>query len=362
MSPWIYYTAGGYLPLSLVTVCLLSKKLAFKKSAIVGILPALVSALISYAVTLCGIFTYGIPQALILFALTQPTPLTAFSVYAILRTRRHRELLALYKEQKKAERPAIVTTVKMRRALKGFSVRSPLPIESQHEIVILLKNKTDPQTIKKFYNCRESDLRAIERAFDAYAQKTSPAPIGENYEVLPEQREFLLRLMLTATPSGLGLSEGLLWDEKSIAMLIGKASGKIPSYDSIYRFLNACGILLNEEHYAFSETPEAKLWERTQYEKIRLSALETNAALVWIYALRVKAFPYTALIAVSPDNPMLYGIYKENSGLGDFLNKLGSNRMYAVLTFKTTDFKKFTAPPPNITLFTHGERSDIPDT
>lgn len=362
MSAWVYYTAIGYLLLSLIAAYPVTKKLALKKSALVGILPALVAAIISYGVTVGGIFAFGFANALVLLAMTQPTPLFALAVYATLRSRRHQKLLTQYKAQKKTERPAIITTVKMRRALKGFSVKSPLPIEAQHEIVILLKNKTDPETIKKFYNCRESDLRLIERAFDLYVEKNSPAPVGEDYEVLPEQREFLLRLMLTATPSGLGIGEGLLWDETSIAALIRKASGKTPSRDSIFRFLDACGILLKEEHYAFGETPEGKLWEQTQYQKIRLSALERSAALIWIYALRVNASPYTALIAVSPDAPMLYGIYKENSGLVDFLNKLGSGRIYAVLTFPKSDFKKFTAPPPNITLFTHGERSDIPDT
>lgn len=362
MSPWIVYALLGYSALSLAAAFFITRPLAAQKSAIVGILPALVGAVLSYAATLVGIIAYGFGKGLVFLLVTQPAPLCAFVTYAVLRARRHRKLTSAYKAQKNAERPAIITTVKMRRALKGFSVKSHIPVESQHEIVILLKNKTDPETIKKFYNCRESDLRAIERAFDLYVEKNSPAPSGEDYEVLPEQREFLLRLMLTATPSGLGIGEGLLWNEASMTALIRKASGKTPSRDSIHRFLDGAGILLNGEHYAFSETPEGQLWEKTQYQKIRLSALEKGASLVWIYALRAKALPYTALIAVNPDTPTLYGIYKENSGLGDFLNKLGSGKLYAVLTFPRSHFKKFTTPPPNITLFTHGERSDIPDT
>ena len=252
--------------------------------------------------------------------------------------------------------------MKMRRALKGFSVKSSLDEETQHEIVILLKNGTDPKTITKFYNCRESDLRMIERAFDAHLAANTPTVGGEDYTVLPSQREFLLRLMLTATPSSLSCGEGLLWQEKSIASLVQKASGKTPSRDSIHRFLDDCGILLKEEHFAFSETPEAKIWERTQYEKIRMSALERDASIVWIYALHAKDLPYTVLCATNPEAPTLYGVYKENSGLGDFLNKLGSGRIYAILCFRTGDFKKFTTPPQNITLFPYGERRDIPDT
>lgn len=361
MPSWLFHTAGGAALLVLLAAIPVTKKLAAKKNAVVGILPAAISALLVYALTLFGAIAYGVSDGLLLFVITEPVPLVLLGFYLVLRKRRHRALTAQYKAQKKTERPAIVTTVKMRRALKGFSTKSHLPIEAQHEIVILLKNKTDPQTIKKFYNCRDVDLRAIENAFDAHVAKNAPLPVGEDYEVLPEQREFLLRLMLTATPSGLSLGDGLLWDETSIATLIAKASGKRPSRDSIYRFLDACGILLNEAHYAFTETNEAKLWERIQYDKIRLSALEQNAAIVWLYALRAKTLPCTALIAASADAPMLYGIYKENSGLSDFLNKLGSKRIYAVLTFKTSDFKKFTAPPPNITLFPYGEARDIPD-
>ena len=351
----------GYTALSLATALILTARLAKKENALFGILPALTASLLSYAATIAVSVVTTLPPGLLTFALTQPTPIASLSLYAYLRVKRYRTLLKAYKAQKKESRPAIVTTMKMRRALKGFSVKSHLNETAQHEIVILLKNGTDPKVIMQFYNCRESDLRQIERAFDNHMAQNATHVGGDDYTVEADQREFLLRLMLSATPSSFSCDEGLLWSEKSIAALIRKASGVTPSRNSVIRFLDDCGILLTDDHYAFSETPEGKLWERTQYEKIRMSALERAAGIVWIYALHAKNLPYTVLIATSPESHTLYGVYKENSGLGDFLNKLGSGKIYAVLTFKTTDFKKFTSPPSNIALFPYGERSDIPD-
>lgn len=352
----------GYALLSLAASLVLTAKLSRRDRAIFGILPALACSLISYAATIVSAILFDVKAALLVLLLTELAPLASFFLFARIRTKRYRALFAAYKAQKKETRPAIVTTIKMRRALKGFSIKSHLTEEAQHEIVILLKNGTDPKTILQFYNCRESDLRQLERAFDNHMAENAPTVGGEAYTVTSDQREFLLRLMLTSTPSGLSCGEGLLWCEKSIAALIRKASGITPSHNSVLRFLDDCGFLLGDGHFAFSETPEAKLWEKGQYEKIRMAALERSATIVWLYALSAKGLPYTALIATSPESRTLYGIYKENSGLGDFLNKLGSGRIYAVTTFKTADFKKFTAPPSNITLFPYGERRDIPDT
>lgn len=360
MTSILYLVLLGCTAVMLPPFLIVTKKLSQKESALLGLVPALISACLSYAALVVGAVVGGAKAAIVSLLLTQPTPLLTFLLYCKLRAKRHKKLLEAFKALKKSERPAIHTTAKMRRLLKGFEIRSPLPVEAQHEIVILLSNKTDPETIKKFYNCRESDLTAIKRAFDLHVERNTPAPKGEDYEILPEQREFLLRLMLTATPSGLGLGEGLLWDNDSIARLIGKANGKRPSHESILRFLDASGILLKNEHYAFADSPEARLWEKTQYEKIRLAALEKEVALVWLYALPLPAIACTALVAVTPDSPILYGIYKENSGLSDFLNKLGSHRIFAVVTFNKAPFKKFNGPPANITLFTYGERPDIP--
>ena len=364
MPPYLLYGAIGYAVLSLVAAIFVTRRLSKGKNALIGMLPALVLSLVAYAALIIGAILYGFADGLILFCLAECAPIVSTAIYARLRVKRYQKLAEAYKEQRKAERPAIVTTMKMRRALQGFSVASALSEEAQHEIVILLQNGTDPKVITSFYNCRESELVKISRAFEAHMAKNAPVPKakGVDYTASAHQREFLLRLMMTSTPSGLACGEGLLWQEDSVATLIHKSSGILPSRDSVFRFFDECGILLREEHFAFSETPEAKLWEKTQYEKIRMAALENSIGIYWIYALPVKGYPYTALIATNPEKPTVFGIYKEHQGLGDFLNKLSSSRIFAILCFKQESFKKFTNPPPNITLFPYGERRDIPDT
>lgn len=364
MPSWLYGAACGYVLAALVPGILLTSRLSKGKNALVGVLPAIAASLVAYAVLITVALLYGIVKGLLLFAIAEVLPLLLIVLYATRRAKRYRTLAEQYKEQKRTSRPAIVTSVKMRRALKGFSIASPLSVEAQHEIVILLKNHTDPKVITSFYHCRESDLVKIERAFDEHLQKTAPKPTkkGEPYTVEAHQREFLMRLMMTSTPSGLSCKDSLLWDEDSVAALIYKSSGKYPSRDSVLRFLDECGILLTEEHFSVFDTPEGKLWEKTQYEKIRMSALEREATIVWVYALHAKGMSYTVLSAVTPDAPPTFGVYKENSGLSDFLSKLPSGKTYAVLCLKLSDFKKFTSPPPNITVFPYGERRDIPDT
>lgn len=364
MPSWLYGAACGYVLVALVPGVWLTRRLSKGKNALLGVLPAFVASLVAYATLLTASLLFGFVKGLWLFLIAEALPLVLTFFYAALRAKRYRALSEQYKENRRTARPAIVTSMKMRRALKGFSIASPLPVEAQHEIVILLKNHTDPKVITSFYHCRESDLVKIERAFDEHLEKTAPKPVkkGEPYTVEAHQREFLMRLMMTSTPSGLSCKDSLLWDEDSVAALIHKSSGKYPTRDSVLRFLDECGILLTEAHYALYDTPEGKLWEKTQYEKIRMSALEREATVVWVYALHAKGMPYTVLSAVTPDTPPMFGVYKENSGLSDFLSKLPSGKTYAVLCLKLSDFKKFTSPPPNITIFPYGERRDIPDT
>ncbi len=360
---WLFSLIASVVLLSPLA-WLLTSRLSKKRSPLFGILPALALTLAAYIAAILSYVTVGLLEGLITFACLSLASFVIFCRFAYLRHRRYETLADALRQKKRSLRPEILTTVKMSRQLKGFAAKVPIPVDAQHEIVILLKNGTDPKTITSFYNCRESDLVTIERAFDAHtAADRVEREKGIDYTVTPDQREFLLRLMLTATPSSLSCGDGLLWQEKSVGALIKKASGQMPSRDSILRFLSEAGMLLEDDAYLFSETPEGVLWEKTQFEKIRMAALEHSAEIFWVFSLHAADLPYTVLVATGSGYPTLFGVYKENSGLGDFLNKLGqlSDTVYAVTTFRLSDFKKFTAPPANVTLFPYGERSDIPD-
>ena len=200
MPPYLLYSAIGYAVLSLVAAIFVTRRLSKGKNALIGMLPALVFSMIAYTAFAVGAILYRFADGLILFCLAECAPIVSTAIYARLRVKRYQKLAEAYKEQRKAERPAIVTTMKMRRALQGFSVASSLSEEAQHEIVILLKNGTDPKVITSFYNCRESELVKISRAFEAHMAKNAPVPKakGVDYTASAHQREFLLRLMMLA--------------------------------------------------------------------------------------------------------------------------------------------------------------------
>jgi len=365
VPPIFYGIAAAYLaatlPLSLWAV----RKLSRLRSGVYGLLVPFVTALLSYAVALISGIFYGFLSGLWLFLITYPVPLAGMAVFARARYRRYQMLKGAYDAQTRAAKPPVVASLKLRRQLEAFSCSSPLTPEAQREVVILLKNGNSAKEISRFYNTREEELLKIKRAFDSYAREEEKNDRrGEPYTVSPEQREFLLRLMMNATPQSLSCSDLLLWQISSVRRLIQKAAGVYPTEDAVKHFLLEIGALPTEEDYAFSKTREGEIWEKTQYEKIRMSALEKNAAIFWLYALHTKDLPHTVLVAVDPEYPISFGVYKENSGLSDFLSKLSSltNRpIYAVLCFKSSLFKKFTAPPANVTLFPYGERTDIPE-
>ncbi|MBQ7364250.1 MAG: hypothetical protein IJW46_01485 [Clostridia bacterium] len=365
MPLWLILTLCAYLVLITPTAMLVTRLLSKKRSALIGLLVPLCLTALSYAASLVIFLKLSPSAGLIAFGLFYLAALASFLVFSVLRIKRYRTLREAYEKQKRARRPAAYASLKLKRQLKGFSCPSPLSVADQHEVVILLENRNDPKALAPFYNCRESDLVAIGEAFRRYSAERVPVGRGEAYTVLPEQREFLIRLMTTATPASLLGGNGLLWNDQSVATLIHKASGHFPSENSVLTFLSESGILLCEEDYAFTETPEAKLWERTQFEKIRMSALERSATIFWVYTRHIQGLPYTVLCATNPEYPTAFGIYKENSGLSDFLSKLtqlSSQPLYVILCFKTAQFKKFTSPPQNVTLFPYGERTDIPDT
>ena len=365
MPLWLYGVFGGSLLISLPIAILVTKLLAQKKSSLWGLLPALIGSLVAYTAAILTGICYGVFQGLVTLLLLEITPLTACALYALWRLRRYRRLKEAYDAARSASRPAVIASLKLRRQLKGFETRSPLSREAQHEVVILLKNGNDPKALAAFYNCREGDLVAIGEAFEAYVKALEPSDEkAEEVTVSEELRDLILRLMPTATPQSLACGNGLLWSEDSTAALIRKTTGKRPTHNAVRRFFKESGILIEKETYAFTETPEAKLWEKTQYEKIRMSALEHSATLFWLYALHAKGLPYTVITAVNPEYPTVFGVYKENSGLSDFLAKLTqltNQRIYAVHCFKTSQFKKFTAPPESVTLFPYGERIDVPE-
>lgn len=345
-----------------------NRALSRGKSPYRGLLLPSLLALLTYTAFVLLWLTYSLPTAL-LFLFTLNLPLfVSLVVYLIVRAKRHNDLAQEYARRQKAQKPPVAASWKLRAALIGFSCASPLPVESQHEAILLLKAGTAPDKVADIYDCPLSELRRVEKAFDRYRAEQDREKTGVDYTVSSEQAAFFLQLMTNSTPKSLGCGEGLLWSTKSVRRLIFKASKADPSEKSVAAFLSSFSLLPTEEALAVTKTPAAHHWYDTEYRKIRLSALESGAVICWIYTFSPahSALPRRSrvLYATGADFPPAFGLYRGSGGFADFLNKLAQEhpgRLYAVICSDYKDYKHLDSIHPDVTLFTLGEKAEIPE-
>ena len=330
-----------------------------------GVIYPTVLALFVYPFFIWLWITYGAVAILMLFAMN--LPLAASTVaYLVVRSKRYRLLFEEYKRQKKETRPAARTTARLNAALEGFGCATTLSDEALREVVILIKSGTALDKIAIIYDCPISELKHIERSFDRFrAEKEESKTGGEDYTVSPEQGEFFLQLMANATPKSLGCGEYLLWNTESVAELIRNATKIRPSRKSVADFLATVGLVPRESDIEITKTPEAMQWRETEYRKIRLSALENGAELIWVFApTPASSRKYLILCAVKSNGSTSFGVYKGSGGFADFLNKLAQQThapVYAVVCTEYQRYKNLASLSADITLFTLGKNASIPD-
>ena len=288
------------------------------------------------------------------------------TAYLTVRSKRYALLFEEYKRQKKESRLAVATTTRLNAALEGFSCATTLSDDALREVVILIKSGTAPEKIATTYDCPISEIKHIEKSFDRFRAEKEESKIGgEAYTVSHEQGEFFLQLMANATPKSLGCGEYLLWNAESVAELIRNATKIRPSRRSVAEFLSSIGLVPRESDMAITKTPEALQWTETEYRKIRLSALENGAELIWVFApTPASTRKYLILCAVKSNGTASFGVYKGSGGFADFLNKLAQQAhapIYAVVCTEYQRYKNLSSLSADITLFTLGKNASIPD-
>lgn len=362
-SLWLTILVVSFLltPLSVILNLRLSKgEVRFR-----GLICPTLLALIAYSLFVWLLVRYGALSLLLLLAMNLPLA-AAVTVYLVIRSQRYTRLFEEYKKQKRETRPAVATTVRLNAALEGFSCATTLSDEALREVVILMKSGTAHEKIATTYGCPVFELKQIEKAFDRFrAEKEEIKVGGEAYTVSPEQGEFFLQLMANSTPKSLGCGEYLLWNAESVTELIRIATKIKPSRKSVAEFLSAIGLVPRESDMEITKTPEALQWIETEYRKIRLSALESGAELVWVFApTPASARKYLILCAVKADGSASFGVYKGSGGFVDFLNKVAQQihaPLYAVVCTEYQRYKHLDTLPSDITLFTLGKNASIPD-
>ncbi len=322
-------------------------------------------ALVVYPLFVWLFVSYGAISILVLFAMNLPLAASVTS-YLVIRTKRYALLFDEYKKQRKESRPAARPTVRLNAALEGFSCATTLTDEALREVVILMKSGTALEKIAATYDCPISELKHIEKSFDRFrAEKEENKISGEAYDVSAEQGEFFLQLMANATPKSLGCGEYLLWNAESVAELIRNATKIKPTRKSVAEFLSNVGLVPRESDMEITKTPEALQWSETEYRKIRLSALENGAELIWVFApTPASTRKYLILCAVKSDGSASFGVYKGSGGFADFLNKLAQEThapVYAVVCTEYQRYKNLGSLSSDITLFTLGKNASIPD-
>lgn len=322
-------------------------------------------ALIIYPFSVFLFVRYGVISLLTLFAMNLPLAASC-AIYVAVRSQRYTALFEEYKKQKKESRPTARTTTRLNAALEGFSCATTLSDQALREVVILIKSGTALEKIAATYDCPISELKHIEKSFDRFrAEKEQSKVGGEAYDVSLEQGEFFLQLMANATPKSLGCGEYLLWNAESVAELIRNATKIKPSRKSVAEFLSSVGLVPRESDMEITKTPEALQWSETEYRKIRLSALENGAELIWVFApTPASTRKYLILCAVKSDGAASFGVYKSSGGFADFLNKLAQQThapVYAVVCTEYQRYKNLSSLSADITLFTLGKNASIPD-
>ena len=356
------------LAVSLILVpisVLLTLRLMRKDSRFVGLIYPTCLALVIYPFSTFLTIQYGMIALLLLFAMNLPLAATV-AVYLVVRAKRYALLFEEYKKQKKESRPAVAVTTRLSAELEGFSCATTLSDTALREVVILIKSGTPHEKIADTYDCPLSEIKHIEKAFDRFrAEKDENKLGGEAYTVSHEQGEFFLQLMANATPKSLGCGEYLLWNAESVAELIRNATKIRPSRKSVAEFLAGVGLVPREEDIAITKTPEALQWSETEYRKIRLSALEHRAELVWVFAPKpASTRKYLILCSVRSNGSASFGVYKGSGGFADFLNKVAQQAhapVYAVVCTEYQRYKNLSSLSSDITLFPLGQNASIPD-
>ena len=330
-----------------------------------GLIYPTVLALAIYPFSIYLFIRYGAVSFLLLFAMNLPLA-ASVAVYLVLRAKRYALLFEEYKKQKRENRPPLAVTTRLNASLEGFSCATTLSDEALREVVILIKSGTPHEKIAATYDCPLSEIKHIEKSFDRFRAEKEESKIGgEAYTVSPEQGEFFLQLMANATPKSLGCGEYLLWNAESVAELIRNATKIRPSRKSVAEFLANVGLVPREEDIAITKTPEALQWTETEYRKIRLSALEHGAELIWVFAPKpASTRKYLILCSVRSNGSASFGVYKGSGGFADFLNKVAQQAhapVYAVICTEYQRFKNLSSLSSDITLFPLGKNASIPD-
>ena len=362
-SLWITILAVS-VPLIPISV-IINLRILRKDRRFVGLIYPTILALVIYPLSIFLFIRYGMIALLLLFAMNLPLA-TSVTVYLILRAKRYALLFEEFKRQKKESRPTARITTRLNAAMEGFSCATTLSDEALREVVILIKSGTPHEKIANTYDCPLSEIKHIEKSFDRFrAEKEENKIGGETYVVSHEQGEFFLQLMANATPKSLGCGEYLLWNAASVSELIRNATKIRPSRKSVAEFLSSVGLVPRDEDMAITQTPEAEQWIETEYRKIRLSALEHRAELVWVFAPKPSSTrKYLILCAVRSDGSASFGVYKGSGGFADFLNKVAQQAhapLYAVVCTEYQRYKNLSSLSSDITLFPLGKNASIPD-
>ncbi len=341
--------------------------LSKKKPFAIGLILPSILALWCYLSFLLILVRYRLGYALLTLLICNLPLLTSLTVYVRVRLQKNRALANEYRRQRRAGRPPIAASASLHAAIKDFSFDTKLSRETLTEVIILMKAGSTHEKIAATYDCTVYELKAIEKAFDRYLAEKNRGKDGVSYTVSPEQAEFFLQLMTNATPKSLGCGDRLLWSDAGVAKLIRKATQIAPSKKSVASFLQNAGLILQESDIAVTKTPEARRWIGNDYSKIRMSALERETAIYWVYAPKPNtplAGRRLVLIATASDGSSSFGIYKGSGGFADFLNKLAQEahkEIYAVVCTDYREYKNLNSLSQDIHLFALGEDVTIPD-
>ena len=328
------------------------------------ILPTALAVLV-YGSFVTLLSLYGAVACLALILINLPL-LASILTYFVVRMKRYSLLFAEYKRQVKERRPPVATTARLNAALEGFSCATTLTDEALREVIILMKSGTSHEKIAAIYDCPITELKHIEKFFDRHrAEKNGSKNNGSPYTISEEQGEFFLQLMVNATPKSLGCGDYLVWNADSVAELVRNATQIKPDRKSVANFLSSTGLVPREDDMAITKTPEALQWSETEYRKIRLSALERGAEIVWIFSPKPESSrKYIVVSAVKSDGSSSFGVYKGTGAFADFLTKLSQQAhapLYAVICTEYQRFKNLNSLPSDIFLFPLGKNASIPD-
>lgn len=342
-------------------------KLGRRDSALPGLLALTAMAAVSYAAFGLAVHRYGWGWGLTALALLHLPVLAGGIFYLVLRYARYRQRALAVARNRRKQRPPLVASPAFRRQLEHFSCLSPLTPEQQREVLILLHSHGNKQKIADLYNTSLEEVERIQSSFDSCRLPQTPAKTpakGVDYTVGSEQAAFFRQLMITSTPKSLNCGDSLLWSEEALRKLIRLSAGVTPNRASVQAFMNAEGLTQTRQEYqAAVSSPEVRRWIETEYQKIRLSALEQNCRIFWLYVKQSSARRRgLVILAVSEERTLSFGLYK-SGGFTDFLNKLAQEHAGGLYVVAPPEAVEGTGGnlSPEITLFALGEPARFPD-